>query len=164
MNLDERTYERLADFMDGGPVELTDQERLALREIAADERAINARLAVAPSPLAMERARHVIQAQCDAARPARRPYVKLARYASAAVAVAAVIMLAVVLNRPIPPEPENLAGGQAAVVTAEVIANSYSRPDEIVALEERLEELESDILASADDGRDSWMYDPFGGF
>ena len=145
MTDNDRQYERVARFLDGDPIELTDQEREIAEELQGDEAALVGRLDAAPPLGTMGRARRRMQAEL--ARPRWRAFRYAPRAAVAAAVVAAIFALVWVgieSRSPTPSEGPTLEGN--------LFAEVYSRPENDVELDliaEEVTALETEMLTSS---------------
>jgi len=176
MEPNDQQYERIARWLDGEPVELTDEERSVAEEIRRSEGELGTILPATPPAKAMIRARRRMQAELARPRRARMPSV---RYAAVAAAAAAAILIALAMfwhsARPgsleivIPPLPPDVLVAEASKVGAAV---------ELEVLEQEIDALEAELLttvwpppAEMDADFDEveqemdefWMEEPFGG-
>ncbi|HUU58281.1 MAG TPA: hypothetical protein VMZ50_01955 [Phycisphaerae bacterium] len=146
MEPNDQQYERIAQSLDGEPIELTDEEKSVAEEIRRSERELGTILAATPPARAMIRARRRMQAELARPRRARMPSV---RYAAVAAAAAAAIIIALAMfwhsARPrhlqivIPPLPTETLVAEASKVGAAV---------ELEVLEQEIEALEAEMLST----------------
>ena len=144
MTDNDRRYERVARFLDGAPIELTDQEHRIAEALRRDEAALVGRLDAAPPRRTMDRTRRRMQAEL--ARPRWRGFRYAPRAAVAAAVAAAILALVWVgieSRSPAPSERPALAGN--------LFAEVYSRPENDIELDliaEEIAGLETEILTS----------------
>ncbi len=140
MTTNEIDYERIARWLDGQEVRLTDAERATAEGIRRDEARMGAALDVSPPASALARARRAL--------PKRRSSrtIRILRWAAPLTAVAAAIVLAVVFSRgPVDPRPG--APGDEADVSVEVLASVAADSVTGGELGEELDSLEAELAA-----------------
>jgi hypothetical protein len=158
MQLNDEQLERVARYLDGEALELTAEERQAVRQVELDSARLGPRLDVAMPPLALDKALALAGPQ-----RMRQQRWRLIPYA-ASMAAAAALLLAVGLwmaNR-----PADTKGNREIAMpepTAEDIAESYAVSDEFDEVRLELRELESEILVS-NGPRQDWLDDPLSDF
>jgi len=147
MRLTERQSERVARFLDGEAIELTDIERAAAEQFRRDEAALGSMLIAAAPGKAMARARRRMLA---ATASGRRFFRRLAIGAGAAAAAAILIAAAAIWLRSSPGgAPEELT--DATELLAEIYGESCPDVD-LDLLAEELEYLEAEIVVSRPTG------------
>lgn len=140
MTTNEIDYERIARWLDGEEVRLTDAERAAAEGIRRDEARVGAALDVSPQTGALAKARRAL--------PKRRPprAVRILHWAAPLTAVAAAIVLAVVFSRG-PVDPGAGEPPEDADVSVEVLAGAAADSVTGGELGEELDSLEAELAA-----------------
>jgi len=143
MNFDDRQYERVARWLDGESVELTEAERQLAAEIRAGEAALAGRLDVElPSAALVRTARRMSAAAAGSGRSAWWAAV------GAAAAVAAALVVAVIIHQP----TEQSAGlNLAAVQQTQVFVQSLdqsAQDTQLDVLANQMDELDAEIQYS----------------
>lgn len=149
--LSEKQYERVARWLDGEAVELTEAERRAGESIRREERAVKAWLATAPPTEAVRRAKARMTAEL--ARPRSRVWRRAAMAVGAAAAIAAAVLLATRVGprkrteTPRPPVVESPRPGPEETF-ADVI-DELAADDEISVVADDMERLEVDLILAS---------------
>ena len=145
-SMTEGQYERLARWLDGEDVQLTEAERIAADSIRRDETDLYGRLDAAPRRGAMARARRRMTASL--AHPSTGT--RWRHYAiRAAASVGAAVLVAAVLLRPT--VTDDTLKGIASAVSLDAWYNVVQDSvivDEIDLIGDELDELEADVLTS----------------
>jgi len=142
MTLNEQQYQRVACWLDGQDVELSDEELAVGREIRSGQAQLADSLQVAAPQAVLDRAQRRVSARL--ARSAR----PLGRYLRPVAAAAAAVLVAAVYFWPGQPGVERPAGTQSA----DMVASVYDGLDENMDLDllsTQLNELAADIATSA---------------
>ncbi len=147
MEYTDRQYERVAEWLDGEPVELTPHERALAEEIPALEAKLSGTMAVEIPPEAREQTKRRLAAELA------RPGVRWGRVrqAFAVAAVLAVVASAGLLMLPgeKPDPPRKLSVVSYEQVTEVTRSEALAAEMELIA--EEVDELEAEMLASATD-------------
>lgn len=154
MKLTDQQYERIAQWLDGGDVTLSEDEQIAAEEIRGDEAVLCDAMQTAAPRSALTRAQNRMAAEL--ARPAR--WVVWARrgVAAAAMAAAAIILITVFVHMPAIDKPKP-AGGPSTVAKVDIpidvildeMENSNDPTDTVVIdlLAGELDQLQAEMLA-----------------
>ena len=153
MPLNEEQYERIARWLDGEPIELSEVERAVAEEIRRDEAFVASLAPVQAPTTALDRARRRMTAEL--ARPSHRTN-WVGRFAVAAAAVAIAVLAAWMLmsdpgtkKTPIAkPGPEN---GEVPFEVVLEHMDDDTQLDEIDVLGDELAELRADIFLTMDE-------------
>jgi len=154
MALSEKEYERIADWLDGRDVPLTEAERAVAEEVRRDERMLASAAGGDWPRKAFERASRRMTAEL--ARPRR---LWIGRFAATAAAAAAIVAIALLLPTG-PHTPTTLTDGGEGTSTAPVpietlveqMEESVRPPVVVELLAGELESLEADVVVSAEIG------------
>lgn len=166
-------YERVARYLDGEPLELTDRELELAEEIRAGEAVVTAGIDPRLRHRAMDKARRRMSAEL--ARPTRRRAVLACFAAAEAVAVAAVLVIALTLQG-IAPAPTPANSWTDVPLEAIGLAESSEITEHISLVQQSIDLLEAELMSSItsmdpvdyeDDDLDSgleelWYYLPAG--
>ena len=155
MTMNDEQYQRIARWLDGADVLLSEAELAAADEIVRGERTL--------APLMPADVPHEVLARAsrrmtaELLRPARRLWIR--RAAAAAAAAAAIIVLAILLNQGTPPPaklPTRAPGVEMADMPIETLVEQMeaaTRPGVVVELlAGELRSIEADMLVTAEMG------------
>ena len=148
MKLNERQYERVAQWLDGRDVRLDAAERAFADELRRDERAVFAALPAAVPSGAIDRARRRMIAASAARRRPRWAYAGLA--AAAAAAVLTAILLRPAGERPV--DGPVAAAPAAATLSAQMLLAATEQAlsaDEIDLISREMDELAADMTVGS---------------
>ncbi len=154
MAITEQQYERIALWLDGQDVTLTDAERALADEIRRDEALVGPAADVRAPRSALDRASRRMAAEL--ARPARR--LRIGRFVAVAAAAAAAIIVATALLMPdpAPVRPDTPGGDDSTVADVDTLIDEMEesiRPEMMVELlAGDLESLEAEMLVTAEIG------------
>lgn len=152
MQLDDRQYERVQQWLEGQNVELSDAQRQAAEELQQDQQRLGRLLDVPMPAQALQRARRRMVAEL--ARP-RFNWRRWAVPVGGALAAAAALVLAVTVFWPTPSQPlpgpgiDTRALVEQVAITPDAVTGSYKVSSEWAQLDAQLEALEADVLASS---------------
>jgi hypothetical protein len=145
----EDNHDRIAQWLDGQPVELTDAERLIADEIQRDLALLEAPVDPLRQRVAMDHARRQLSAEL--ARPTRRKRWLAVITSTEALAVAALLVVAW-LTHVVVVEPNRThdVDDMIQVVTAPEV------PDRIDLLQDELDALRTEMMADLDGANTHW--------
>lgn len=139
MELNERQYQRVARYLDGEPVQLSETERQLAEEIRQAERELAPKLEVQPPGETVERALRRITAALARRRRRVLPFI------APAVAAAAIVVAVAAMHL----WPSGQAAPEVGAITLEALAEAYASEDEDIDLDliaRELDELEVSIV------------------
>lgn len=146
MQWTDQQYDRVARYLDGDPLELTDLERDLVEEVRNGLDIVQAGIDLPKRHQAMDKARRRMSAEL--ARPARRRAVLACFTAAEAIAVAAVLVIALALQA-IAPIASPLNGWAAIPIEAIGLGETNAFTEQIALVERDIDMLEADLLMPA---------------